>query len=251
MQLRIYTYKITFEEIPHWYWGVHKEGKFNDGYMGSPKTHKWMWEFYTPRIQILEFFPYTEEGWEEARSVEDRLIRPDLNNPLCLNENCGGSHSLETLRKAAQSPEFVASRLRENYTPERLELRREWGRNSRTREERVEQGKKGGAKSKGKSWWTDGNQLTRAINSPGPEWTKTLPPSFDSFQSPEAAEKRRKAITGEGNGMYGKRHSLSRLKVFSEQRKGTLHWVNKEGKTCRSRECPGPEWQRGRKWREQ
>jgi hypothetical protein len=94
MQPRIYTYKVTFEEVPYWYWGVHKENKLNDGYLGSPKTHAWMWEFYTPRIQILEVFDYSEEGWGEAQSVEKRLIRPDLNNPLCLNERCGGNISL-------------------------------------------------------------------------------------------------------------------------------------------------------------
>jgi hypothetical protein len=89
MQPRIYTYKVTFEEIPHWYWGVHKEKKFGEEYFGSPTTHKWMWEFYTPRIQILEIFPFTEEGWKEANKVEDRIIRPDLNKSLCLNESCG------------------------------------------------------------------------------------------------------------------------------------------------------------------
>jgi hypothetical protein len=99
MQPRIYTYKITFEEIPHWYWGVHKEKKYNDGYMGSPVTHKWMWEFYTPKIQILEVFPPTDEGWKEASQVELRLIRPELNNPLCLNEGCGPCVSLEISRR--------------------------------------------------------------------------------------------------------------------------------------------------------
>jgi hypothetical protein len=91
---RIYTYKVTFEEIPYWYWGVHKEKKFGEFYIGSPKTHKWMWGFYTPKIQILEFFPNTEEGWKEANLVEKRLIKPDINNSLCLNENCGGFISL-------------------------------------------------------------------------------------------------------------------------------------------------------------
>ncbi len=99
MQPRIYTYKITFEEVPHWYWGVHKEKKFGESYLGSPVTHKWMWEFYTPKIQILEFFPCTEEGWEEARKVEGRIVLQDLNNTLCLNENCGGTPSLSALRR--------------------------------------------------------------------------------------------------------------------------------------------------------
>ena len=101
MQPRIYTYKITFEEIPHWYWGVHKEKKFGELYLGSPVTHKWMWEFYTPKIQILEFFPFSEEGWAEAKAVEDRIIKPDLNNSLCLNERYGGITSLYVLRRTA------------------------------------------------------------------------------------------------------------------------------------------------------
>jgi len=94
MQPRIYTYKITFEEVSYWYWGVHKERCYNDGYLGSPVTHRWMWDFYTPKIQILEVFPYTEEGWKEAQLIEKRLIRADLNKFFCLNENSGGVISL-------------------------------------------------------------------------------------------------------------------------------------------------------------
>jgi len=95
MQSRIYTYKITFEEVPYWYWGVHKEKRYNDGYMGSPVTHRWMWDFYTPKIQILEFFPLSEEGWKSALEVEKRLITPDLDNPYCLNEGVGPQVSLK------------------------------------------------------------------------------------------------------------------------------------------------------------
>ena len=98
---RIYTYKVTFEEIPNWYWGVHKERYYQDDYLGSSVTHKWMWDFYTPHLQVLEVFPNTDEGWEKAVKVEKRLIMPDLHNPLCLNEACGAFYSLETLRQAA------------------------------------------------------------------------------------------------------------------------------------------------------
>ena len=107
MQPRIYTYKITFEEIPHWYWGVHKDRRYNDGYMGSPVTHKWMWEFYTPKIQILEFFSYTNNGWLEANLIEDRIIKPDLNNPLCLNEGCGGRVSREASQRGGYKTKGV------------------------------------------------------------------------------------------------------------------------------------------------
>jgi hypothetical protein len=88
---RIYLYKITFEEVPYYYYGVHKEKYFNDDYWGSPKTNKWCWELYTPKKQILEIFEFSDEGWLEANKVEERLIKPYFNtDKWCLNENCGG-----------------------------------------------------------------------------------------------------------------------------------------------------------------
>lgn len=97
---RIYLYKITFEEVPYYYYGVHKEKYFNEEYWGSPVTHKWCWDFYTPKQQILQFFDFTDEGWIEAQEVEKRLIRLFYNtDKWCLNENCGGKISLETSRK--------------------------------------------------------------------------------------------------------------------------------------------------------
>ena len=102
MDPRIYVYKTTFEEIPDWYWGVHKEKKRGEVYLGSPVTHAWKWEFYTPVIQILEVFPCTDTGWVEACSVEKRLIVPDLNNPLCLNERVQGILSIASTRKGGK-----------------------------------------------------------------------------------------------------------------------------------------------------
>lgn len=97
---RIYIYKITFEEVLYYYYGVHKEKKFGEYYMGSPTTHKWCWELYTPKKQILQFFDFTDEGWIEAQDVETRLIKPFYNNDKwCLNESCGGKTSLKVLRK--------------------------------------------------------------------------------------------------------------------------------------------------------
>ena len=96
---RIYLYKITFEEVPYYYYGVHKETKYNDYYMGSPVTHKWIWEFYTPKKQILQFFDFTDNGWFEAQEVEKRLIKPVYNtDKWCLNESCGTKMSLDIRR---------------------------------------------------------------------------------------------------------------------------------------------------------
>jgi hypothetical protein len=115
MKPRIYTYKVTFEETPDWYWGSHKEVKYGDGYLGSPKAHTWKWEFYTPHLQICEVFPYTDEGWTEAQNAENRCIRPDLNNPLCLNEHCGSVISLEACRRGAQKTHEVIHAEKDNF----------------------------------------------------------------------------------------------------------------------------------------
>lgn len=103
MRPRIYTYKITFEEVPYYYYGVKKEKYFNQEYWGSPKTNKWCWELYNPKKQILEIFPFTDEGWIEANKVEQRLIKPVFNtDKWCLNENCGGIISLQVNRNTAK-----------------------------------------------------------------------------------------------------------------------------------------------------
>jgi len=100
---RIYIYKIIFEEVLYYYYGVHKEKKFNEYYMGSPETHKWMWNFYTPKKQILQLFNFTDEGWLEALDIEERLIRPVFNtDKWCLNEACGGKFSIDVSRKNGQ-----------------------------------------------------------------------------------------------------------------------------------------------------
>jgi general stress protein YciG len=100
---RIYTYKITFEEVPYYYYGVKKEEYYNQEYWGSPKTNKWCWELYTPKKQILEVFDFTDEGWLEGQDVEKRLIKPVFNtDKWCLNESCGGTFSLDILRKTGR-----------------------------------------------------------------------------------------------------------------------------------------------------
>jgi len=100
---RIYTYKITFEEVPYYYYGVKKEKYFNQKYFGSPITHKWCWDFYTPKKQILEIFDYTDEGYHNAFEVEKRLIKPVLNDKWCLNENVGGIMSLSSAKKVGKN----------------------------------------------------------------------------------------------------------------------------------------------------
>jgi hypothetical protein len=166
MQPRIYTYKITFEEIPHWYWGVHKEKKFGELYLGTPTTHKWMWEFYTPHLQILEIFPCTDESWAKAREVEDRCIFPDLNNSLCLNEHVGGSMSLEICRQAGVKGGYARPK----------EVARACGLRAKASGQLREAAAKGGkivGPITGKMpFWNDGTKTVRSHECPGEGWKK-------------------------------------------------------------------------------
>jgi hypothetical protein len=116
---RIYTYKVTFSGRPEFYFGCHKEKKFGESYFGSPKTHK---EFFRNNIHlaekiILEEFDFSDDGWKEARLKEKFLILPNLNNPLCLNENSGGTLSLASLRAYWDKPEN-----KEQYSRDRKQL---------------------------------------------------------------------------------------------------------------------------------
>ena len=135
MQPRIYTYKITFEEVPYYYYGSKKEKYYNQKYFGSPVSNKWCWKLYTPKKQILEFFDFSDKGYEECKKVEDRLISPFLNDPYCLNERCGGAYSLDIRRKTGRK---VGLKHKENGT----------GVCGISEEFRKEIGKKGGLKSK-------------------------------------------------------------------------------------------------------
>jgi len=158
---RIYIYKITFEEVLYYYYGVHKEKYFNEEYWGSPVTHKWCWELYTPKKQILELFDYTDEGYVEAQGVEKRLIRPDLNDKWCLNESCGGFLSLDVLSMGGKIGGTKSYELGIGIHAQTLEEKREivkkshktqkelgvglWG---MTAEQKSERGKRGGNKAK-------------------------------------------------------------------------------------------------------
>ena len=91
-----YTYRVKFPDTGHFYFGLHSTKNLDDGYSGSPVTHKWRWDFYEYELEILEFF----ESRDEAIEVERRLILPTMNHPLSLNSACGGVWSLDTCVRA-------------------------------------------------------------------------------------------------------------------------------------------------------
>jgi hypothetical protein len=211
---RIYTYKITFEEVPYYYYGVHKEKRFDEEYWGSPITNKWCWELYTPKKQILQLFDFTDDGWIEAQEVEKRIITPVLNEEWCLNENIGGIMSMNI--------KSVAGKIAGQKTYQ-LKL----GLHSLSKEEKREVAKLGGKKSYelgvgvfgispnqrkeinrktfvGTKWWNDGNgNCKMSKECPGEEW-------------------------------------------FPGRGKNTLLWWNDGQTQKRSKECPGEGWFPGR-----
>jgi hypothetical protein len=83
--------------MPWYYFGVHTDN--GKPYFGSPKTHKWLWNFYGHKVTILEWF----ETRGEANSVETRIISHFINDSNCLNECVGGKFSLESLRRGART----------------------------------------------------------------------------------------------------------------------------------------------------
>jgi hypothetical protein len=137
---RIYIYKITFEEVKYYYYGVHKEKKFGEYYMGTPITHKLVWDLYKPKKQILQFFEFSDEGYLEAQEVEKRIIKPFYKtDKWCLNENCGGIMSLDILRNNGRKNGLISG-------PKTLELG--VGVHSLTVEQRREYGKISGLRNK-------------------------------------------------------------------------------------------------------
>jgi hypothetical protein len=135
---RIYTYKITFEEVPYYYYGVHKEKRFDEEYWGSAVTHKWCWKLYIPKKQILGIFEYSDEGYFKAQEVEKRIIKPILNNKWCLNENVGGLISIEGCKKGGK---LMGNYLYENGL----------GIHGLTKKQQIENGRKGNKEGKRRS----------------------------------------------------------------------------------------------------
>ena len=99
-----FTYKVTFEGTPFYYYGLHSTKKVRDGYLGSPRTNKWCWDFYEPVLTPLEFF----DTREQAFALEKRLISAFIRDPNCLNEHTGSCFSIRasSLGAAAQPKEI-------------------------------------------------------------------------------------------------------------------------------------------------
>jgi hypothetical protein len=102
--MKHYVYKITFEEVPHFYFGVRSHHNPNlDSYLGTPITHRNYWKIYSPKKQILSVF----SSREEAEQVEVSLISQNWNCRYCLNKNISGYPSIEARSKGGRNSHKV------------------------------------------------------------------------------------------------------------------------------------------------
>lgn len=97
-----YTYLILFYD-GSFYYGVRlcPKGKTpwqDTDYVGSPVTHRDKWNTTLFTKFILEIF----DDYKLAQEKEKELIKPNLNNPVCLNEHAAGGFSRESCSKAGK-----------------------------------------------------------------------------------------------------------------------------------------------------
>jgi hypothetical protein len=120
--MKHFTYKITFPGMPWFYYGVHTDN--GKPYFGSPKTHKWIWNFYEHEIQILEWF----ENRREAEQVEDRLIKHFMEDVHCLNEHYGSHFSEDARNRGREKSNKINSEKRRKSGRQMAQLNVETGR---------------------------------------------------------------------------------------------------------------------------
>lgn len=94
--MKYYTFRVLFADGFYYYARKTSRSALPpecDGYYGTPITHKekWLTTIHC-KDEIVEYLTF-----EEMALAEISLIRPCLNDPMCLNECCGGLLSLDKI----------------------------------------------------------------------------------------------------------------------------------------------------------
>lgn len=206
MTPRIYTYKITFEEVPFYYYGSKKEKVFNEQYLGSPKTNRWYWNTYTPKKQILEIFDYTDEGYRQCREIEYRLIKHSINDPLCLNAGYFGYYRPTSFTK--ERKEKISQALKGRSLSQEMKAKLS----------EIRKGAKNGMFGKNHTEETK---------------RKIADKAFGRKHSKETREKISRAFKGKNHPLYGVGHSEEAKKRMSESTKGM--YIGRKNPNCKLR----------------
>lgn len=246
---RIYIYKITFEEVPYFYYGVHSEKRYGEYYMGSPIRNKWAWNMYTPKKQILQEF----NSAEEAHKVEVRIIKYFLNrDPNCLNANAGGlflyrsgeKHHSYGKRWWNNGIENVVS----NESPGEG-----WVCGKIHKSNNYKRGKD--SPNAGKSWWNNGEDEIFTKIKPGDYWMKgRIKREYLYNNRPKLTKEHRNKLSRALKGkMTGDKNPMSKENYsFTKEHREKLgantrgrKWWNNGVKNKLQINKPGPEWIRG------
>ena len=231
LSMKHYIYRVTFPDMPWYYYGVHTDN--GKPYYGSPTTHKWIWGMYESEVTILFWY----ETRSEAEEIEKRIIRHYLNDPLCLNEACGGQPSDEARRRGGSK-----------------------GGRNQPKEVKKENGLKSQEthKLQGTGVYDPGHQkMAAARSAEAYGGFRSLPINERVANSIRANDIQRRNKTGRFNSGQQRRIALlprskegkQNLIEAGKQNKGKKFWNN--GKTTtRARECPGEGWVKGQlhKW---
>lgn len=246
---RIYIYKITFEEVPYFYYGVHSEKKYGEYYMGSPVTNKWAWSMYTPKKQILQEF----NSVEEAHEIEVRIIKYFLNkDPNCLNANAGGLF----LYRSGENHHLYGMMWWNNGIENIISSKSpglDWKRGKIHKSSNYKRGIN--SPNAGKSWWNNGeNEIFTRIN-PGDSWVKgRIKREYLRDKRPKLTKEHKKKLSRALRGkMTGDRNPMSKKNYsFTEEHKQKLgiatrgrKWWNNGVENKLQVNKPGPEWIRG------
>ena len=90
-----YLYRIFFPTRGWFYYGIHSTNDLNDGYCGSPVTHREKWDNHDWEMDILQFF----DTRGELEDTENKILKNTMNDSYSLNEHYGGGFSLDASRR--------------------------------------------------------------------------------------------------------------------------------------------------------
>jgi len=246
---RIYLYKITFEEVPYFYYGIHSEKKYGESYIGSPIKHKWAWKFYTSKKQILQLF----DSMEEAASIEQKIIKYFMGkDPNCLNACAGRAFLNGKGEKNHCYGKFWWNNGKRNERSETCPGE-DWVRGKIHRSFNHKIGKN--HHSYGKKWWNNGRTEIFCKTKPDGSWfsgriKRDLPLLRGKPLTPAHKKNLSKALKGK---MVGDKNPMSKKNYsYSEQHRQRLgnnskgrKWWNNGIENKFQRAKPGLEWIKG------
>jgi hypothetical protein len=199
-----YVYKIIFAD-GKWYYGIRSlngKASHSDGYYGSPVTNKSHWVVPHSKIVLKEF-----NDWGQAATYEASLIKPDLNNPNCLNECANLTFSYEVNKKAREKAvRLLKGKPLSDRHKQNISLSQKGRKVSEEVASRLR------VATLGMSWWNNGQQELFSKEKPDGEWQR-----------------------GRLKGCFG-----------DSTRNIGWRWYHREGERKMFKEHPGEDWKEGR-----